>query len=129
VIIRRSFRLLLLALTLGLAACTGPSTGGVGAVRPSATTASREVVVDIKLFTYKPSPLEAPVGSRITWTNHDDIEHSVTAGTPAAPGGAFDSDFFTPNQSFAFTFNQPGDFLYFCKRHNGMQGLIKIAAP
>jgi len=36
-----------------------------------------------------------PVGTSITWTNNDAIEHSVTHGTPEEIGNEFDSDFFT----------------------------------
>jgi plastocyanin len=49
----------------------------------------------------------------------------VTNGIPEKPGKAFDSDFFTEGKTFTFTFEKPGTYPYFCKRHNSMQGKIK----
>ncbi len=82
--------------------------------------------IDIKLFSFKPETLEIPVGTTVVWTNFDAIEHSVTNGTPDKLGGAFDSDFFTEGQTFTFTFDKPGTYPYFCKRHNSMMGEIKV---
>jgi plastocyanin len=82
--------------------------------------------IDIKLFSFKPETLEIPVGTTVVWTNFDAIEHSVTNGTPEKPGSEFDSNFFTEGQTFTFTFDKPGNYPYFCKRHNSMMGEIKI---
>ena len=81
----------------------------------------------IALFQYSPSSMPARVGSPITWTNTDQIEHSVTHGTAAAPGDAFDSGFFTQGQHFTFTFTAPGEYPYFCTRHPSMAGLVQVA--
>jgi plastocyanin len=93
---------------------------------PTKAASSVPMHVEIKLFTFKPESLEVPVGSTVVWTNRDAIEHSVTNGTPEKPSGAFDSGFFTEGQSFSFTFTKEGDYPYFCKRHNFMQGVIKV---
>ena len=82
--------------------------------------------IDIKLFTFKPETIEVPVGTTVVWTNSDAIEHSGTNGTPEKPGMSFDSDFFTEDQTFTFTFDKPGAYPYFCKRHNSMRGEIKV---
>lgn len=82
--------------------------------------------IDIKLFTFKPETIEVPVGTTVVWTNSDAIEHSVTNGTPEKPGMSFESDFFTEGQTFIFTFDKPGTYPYFCKRHNSMRGEIKV---
>ncbi|HWP90792.1 MAG TPA: plastocyanin/azurin family copper-binding protein [Thermodesulfobacteriota bacterium] len=90
------------------------------------TKQSNTTNVDIKLFTYKPKTLQVEVGTTVVWTNGDAIEHSVTNGTPDKPGDAFDSGFFTKGQSYSFTFEKPGEYPYFCKRHNSMTGAIKV---
>jgi plastocyanin len=82
--------------------------------------------VNIKLFSFKPETIEVAAGTTIVWTNFDAIEHSVTNGTPEKPGAVFDSDFFTEGQTFSFTFDKPGTYPYFCKRHNSMMGEIKV---
>jgi plastocyanin len=92
----------------------------------STSTKPKTMHVDIKLFSFKPESLEVPVGTTVIWTNRDAIEHSVTQGTPEKPRGAFDSGFFTQDQTFSFTFTKVGDYPYFCKRHNFMRGEIKV---
>jgi plastocyanin len=82
--------------------------------------------VHIKLFTFKPDSLEVPVGTTVVWTNGDAVEHTVTSGTPEKPVGAFDSGGFTEGKTFSFTFTKPGDYSYFCNRHNFMHGQIKV---
>ncbi len=82
--------------------------------------------VSIKLFSFNPGVLEIPAGTTVVWTNGDAIEHSVTNGVPGKPAGAFDSGFFTEGQTWSFTFNEPGEYPYFCRRHNFMRGVVKV---
>lgn len=37
-----------------------------------------DVVVDN--FSFAPSTASVPVGTTITWTNHDDVPHTIVAG-------------------------------------------------
>ena len=103
-------------LIVALAACSskGPSEPASG---PSARIAG---------FLFKPESLSVAAGKAVTWTNFDDIAHTVTAGTPDAPTGAFDSGDRTKDQTFRHTFSDPGTFTYFCKNHNGMRGEVKV---
>lgn len=91
--------------------------------------AGAKMNLDIKLFMFKPSPLEVKPGTTLVWTNQDAIDHSVTAGTPGSLSGAFDSGFFGQGQAFEFAFNEPGTYDYFCKRHESMVGTIVVTAP
>jgi plastocyanin len=91
--------------------------------------AGTEAKLEIKLFTFKPAMLEVKPGTTLVWTNQDAIDHSVTAGTPGSHSGAFDSDFFEQGQTYTFTFNEPGTYNYFCKRHESMVGTITVKAP
>lgn len=84
------------------------------------------VQVSIKLFSFNPGVLEVPAGTMVVWTNGDAIQHSVTNGVPGKPGGAFDSGFFTEGQTWSFTFNEPGEYPYFCKRHESMKGIVRV---
>jgi amicyanin len=80
----------------------------------------------IKLFQFQPNPIEVKAGTQVTWTNGDDIEHSVTAGAPGKESGAFDSGFFKKDGTFTQTFDKPGTYDYFCKRHNSMKGKVVV---
>ena len=80
----------------------------------------------IKLFQFQPNPIEVKAGTTVKWTNGDDIEHSVTAGAPGNESNAFDSGFFKKGGIFEFTFNEPGTYTYFCKRHNSMKATVTV---
>lgn len=84
------------------------------------------VKADIKLFQFKPKELVVKPGTTVTWTNGDAIEHSVTAGAPGKPSETFDSGFFAKGGTYAHTFDAPGSFTYFCKRHPNMQAVVKV---
>lgn len=90
------------------------------------TPGGETVSAEIKLFSFQPNPIEIPAGTTITWTNQDDIEHSVTSGS-GTPDGTFDSEFFTKGQTFSQTFDEPGEYTYFCKRHPSMTGTITVS--
>lgn len=103
----------------------GPISGALPATTASAGAAPG---VTISTFSFSPAPLQVVGGTKVTWTNQDAIEHSVTHGTAAAPGGTFDSGFFIQGQTFAFTFDQAGAYPYFCRRHPSMNGTITVTA-
>ncbi len=138
--IKISLTIAIIALAIAACAPSAPAAPPATAVpaatlAPQATSApvttpaapkSSEVKVDIKLFQYQPNPVEVKVGTTVTWTNQDNIVHSVTNGTPPTPGKAFDSGLFDQGKAFSFTFAQAGEFPYFCTRHNSLQGVVKV---
>jgi plastocyanin len=81
-----------------------------------------EVQVTIDNFTFNPQQVTIEAGSKVTWTNHDDIPHTV-ADPPAFRSKALDTD-----QSFSFTFAAPGTYRYFCSLHPHMTGTIVVEA-
>lgn len=96
---------------------------------PAAVFAGDTAEVSIKLFSFNPKVLEVPVGTTVVWTNGDAIEHSVTNGVPGKPAGAFDSGFFTEGQTWSFKFTEPGEYPYYCRRHESMTGMVKVVGP
>lgn len=140
---RRLFPVLLLALALvgcgePAAPTQAPPTSAAAAPSPTAepaeptTTAAPAVAAEpfaatIKTFQFAPQPIEVSVGTPVTWTNTDAIDHSVTSGAPEMPDGVFDSGFFNQNETFAFTFAEPGEYQYFCARHPSMVGTVIVA--
>lgn len=93
---------------------------------PTAAPAAETIELDIEGFLFRPERLEVPVGATVIWTNQDDIQHSVTNGTPDNPGDAFDSGFFVQGEQFTYTFTEPGEYPYFCRRHHHMQATIVV---
>jgi plastocyanin len=78
------------------------------------------IAVSIDNFTFAPSELKVKVGDTVTWTNHDDIPHTVVSA------GKFRSKAMDTDNSFTFTFTAAGDYKYFCSLHPHMTGLIKV---
>ncbi|MEX2554600.1 MAG: plastocyanin/azurin family copper-binding protein [Actinomycetota bacterium] len=105
-----------IALVAVLGACGGSD-------QPSGTTSN---AVSIKGFLFKPETLAVTAGTTVTWTNSDDIEHTVTSGTPEAPSGEFDSGNKTKGQTFSHTFATAGTFTYFCNNHKSMRGEVTV---
>lgn len=66
------------------------------------------------------------VGTTITWTNKENVNHTVTSGVPGAPTGIFDSGSIGHDGTFSYTFTQTGTFKYYCKIHTSMTGTITV---
>jgi plastocyanin len=82
--------------------------------------------VEVKLFRFRPGRLDVAAGSSVTWVNHDDIGHTVTSGTPEAPGVAFDVALPGKAANATILFPEPGVHPYFCNRHQAMRGEIRV---
>jgi amicyanin len=85
----------------------------------SARAADAEVKIDN--FTFSPPKLTIKAGTAVTWTNEDDIPHTVASATKAFKSKALDTD-----DSYSFTFATPGTYDYFCSLHPHMTGTIVV---
>jgi plastocyanin len=81
---------------------------------------AEEIKVTIDNFTFSPAELKLKVGDTVTWTNHDDIPHTVVSA------GKFRSKTMDTDNTFTFTFTSAGDYKYFCSLHPHMTGMIKV---
>lgn len=90
---------------------------------PALSNAADADTVHIEHFTFSPATLTVRTGTRVTWTNRDDEPHTVTSsGNPRAfASGALDTD-----GTFAFTFDKPGTYPYYCAIHPHMTGVIVV---
>jgi len=93
---------------------------------PATAVSGGDSDVTIKTFQFRPSPIEVKAGARVTWTNTDDITHTVTSGTPESRDGQFKSPLSGKGATFSFTFVKAGTFTYFCDRHQSMRGEIRV---
>lgn len=84
---------------------------------------AEDAVVSIDNFTFSPPELTVAAGTRITWTNNDDIPHLVVdADNPKeAKSPPLDT-----GDSFSRVFDKPGTYHYFCALHPHMQGTIVV---
>lgn len=79
--------------------------------------------VQIDNFTFKAPVTTVKVGTTVTWTNGDDIPHTVVS-----KDGVFKSKVLDTGDRFSFTFAKPGQFGYFCSLHPHMTGTIIVKA-
>ena len=93
----------------------------------SAPTAA-ENAVTVAMFKFDPTPLQVKAGTTVTWTNKDEILHTITAGAPGAASGEFDKEMPAAGSTASFTFSAAGRYTYFCSRHQFMQGEIIVNA-
>ena len=75
---------------------------------------------------YAPSLILTKKGNSVTWVNEDSAFHSVTSGFYESPTELFDSGHLDPFESFTFTFDDVGDYDYFCTLHPWMKGLVTV---
>ena len=85
-----------------------------------ASAQAEENQVTIDNFTFTPAQLNVKVGDTVTWTNHDDIPHTVVSA------GKYRSKTMDTDGTFSFTFSSAGDYKYFCSLHPHMTGMIKV---
>ncbi len=93
----------------------------IGFAAGSRATAPSTVTIDN--FAFTAASITVPVGTEVTWENRDDIPHTVvSAGDPRV----FKSSPLDTNDHFAFRFDKPGTYKYFCSLHPKMQGTVVV---
>ena len=79
--------------------------------------------VKIDNFSFGPASLTVAVGTTVTWTNRDDIPHTVVSTDDAK---TFKSKVLDTDEKFSFTFNKAGTYPYFCSIHPKMTGKVIV---
>jgi plastocyanin len=82
--------------------------------------------VTVHLFQFRPGQIEVKAGTRLTWTNQDDITHTVTSGTPEQRDDRFELPLDGRGATGTVRLEQPGVYPYFCRRHQSMRGEIRV---
>jgi plastocyanin len=89
------------------------------AVPAAPPAAGAEVKIDN--FSFTPATVTVAVGTEVTWTNRDDIPHTVVTDDKTVKSKVLDTD-----EKFAYTFTKPGTYSYFCSIHPKMKGTIVV---
>jgi amicyanin len=87
----------------------------------AAPTTPQNAEVKIDNFTFAPQSMTIKAGTTVTWTNEDDIPHTVVATAKAFKSKVLDTD-----DKFSFTFATAGTYEYFCSLHPHMTGTIVV---
>jgi len=113
-------RVWILGLLAPLAAAAALLVSGSGSTaRAQAQTSSAEVKIDN--FSFGPAALTVAVGTTVTWTNRDDIPHTVVSDDKVFKSKVMDTD-----EKFSYTFTKPGTYGYFCSIHPKMTGKVVV---
>lgn len=93
---------------------------------PTSTTSTTSTpvstsTVEIRNFSFQPRTITISRGTTVTWTQRDQVAHTVTADN-----GSYDSGLLQQGQTYSRTFNDVGTSTYYCKPHPNMKGTIIV---
>ena len=125
------------AMSMSMSMAPLPSASASASAEPSASADAMashdmggmggdEVMVSMENFVYVEDRIEVSVGTTVTWTNNDSTRHTVTSGADDTSDGTFDSDDIEAGDTFSYTFDEEGEFAYFCDIHPTMTGVVVV---
>jgi len=98
---------------------TAAKNGGEGAVNVANATHA-----EMRTMVFGPKRIEISVGGTVTWTNNDQLVHTITADD-----GSWDSGPIEPGQTWSHTFTRPGEFAFHCTPHPFMKAVVVVRQP
>ena len=114
-----SIAVLTAVVVLGASALTARPRNSAMAAGQKAQSAE----VKIDNFSFGPATLTVSVGATVTWTNRDDIPHTVTSSDDPK---VFKSRVLDTDEKFSFTFTKSGTYPYFCSIHPKMTAKVVV---
>ncbi len=91
------------------------------AINPAAGDPANDVQITIDNFSFTPQDVTVKAGATVTWTNKDDVPHTVVSTTKKFRSPVMDTD-----GRFSYTFSDPGTYEYFCSVHPHMTGKVIV---
>ena|SRR6266571_7415177 len=79
--------------------------------------------MNMQNFAYQYTNMQVRAGTTVTWTNQDNVPHSVTF-----KNGMKDSRLLYQGQSFSYTFTTPGTYQYYCTVHPSMVATVTVVS-
>ncbi len=113
---------------LGLILATLVVTGGLAFEGCGGGAAPGTNEVFMQAIAFDPMEITIQAGESVTWTNQDIVPHTATSGNPgdADLGAIFRSALLTQGGTFTHTFNDAGEFVYYCEVHPAMMRDAKV---
>lgn len=111
-----------LAVLLAASACTpGDDLVDADPVPPEEQVdAEVPPTVEMVDISFQPDVLRIAAGMTVTWTNADDVDHTVTFADGVGSG------IVDPGGTYSREFSAPGEFDYLCTIHEDMTGRIDV---
>lgn len=105
------------------------ATTATPAATPAPTTAApapteappSQVAVQIVDFAFDPPTITVPAGTTIVWTNVGPTIHNVVS-----QDGVWESPIMEAGATYQFTFDEPGEYPYWCTLHPTMLGSVTV---
>jgi plastocyanin len=127
--IRTAALTLSVALTLAACGSTQPSSTATkasppttsGTTSPTANVLSGTAAVSISNYSYQPATITVTPGTKITFTNRDQTNHTATSMRPG-----FDTGTLPAGHSKLIVLRKPGTYTYYCQFHAFMHGTIIV---
>lgn len=97
---------------------------------PDALAGDASILIEPRAFS--PHVTTIRVGDRVTWSNHDNVEHFLTSAGPVARPVARtveDLEFhrlLEPESDYSHVFTTQGSYDYYCAIHLGMSGTVVV---
>ena len=88
--------------------------------------ANGDASVAIRTFQFAPDTLRVKAGTRVVWSNADEIEHTITSGSPEKRDGPFRGVVDRRGATYSAVLERAGTYRYFCDRHRFMTGTVIV---
>ena len=88
---------------------------------PAGARSDDAAQIKIDNFTFGPAKLVVAKGTAVTWTNQDDIPHSIVVAALGVHSKALDTD-----KGFTYQFDKAGTYAYVCGLHPAMHGTVVV---
>lgn len=96
---------------------------------PVASSARRDDrLVEYRTFQVAPDTIRVVAGTTVRWVNRDQIEHTVTGGSPESPIAGWNAALPAVSATTSRTFSRAGTFTYYCDRHRFMRGAVVVTS-
>lgn len=76
---------------------------------------------EMRRYLFGPRAIEIRTGETVEWTNRDDVAHTVNA-----EDGTWRSGAVAPGEGWRATFDQPGQYVFYCGPHPYMRGVVVV---
>lgn len=105
-------------------ASTAAPSSSTATSKPAASSSAKSgnVALTIKGYAYQPKTVTVKVGAKLTWTNKDQTNHTVTftSGVKKDLGNQ------PPGTKKTMTFTKAGTYKYVCDYHPFMHGTVVV---
>lgn len=99
----------------------GNMRGRSGSPQTPAIFDTAEVTIEIRDFDYFPRDATVEAGAEVTWVNRDSAPHTATD-----EDGTWDTGVLREDESGTLSFDQAGEFEYYCTLHPSMKATLTV---